>query len=159
MGDRLAVIDRGSIRQIGTPLEVYRQPNSRLVAGLLGPMGFVPADLVLDAPGFWVRFGPFRLRAWAPALRDAASDTVVVGLRPEDVVLAADGTEVTVGHGYFAGNYGVARVELAPGELVEMRTESVPPPPGTRVRVRLRRLHIFDRRTGEVIGRIEDGAD
>ena len=36
IGDRVAVMDAGRIRQTGAPLEVYRQPRSRFVAEFLG---------------------------------------------------------------------------------------------------------------------------
>jgi iron(III) transport system ATP-binding protein len=36
IGDRVAVMDAGQIRQTGPPLEVYRQPRSRFVAEFLG---------------------------------------------------------------------------------------------------------------------------
>ncbi len=156
MADRIAVIEQGHIRQIGDPLELYRLPASRFVGQFLGSMSVVRARVAADAPGFWIRIGSFRLRAWAAAL--ASYDTVEVGIRPEDVIADPGGTEVTVGPGFFTGDHGVVRVELAPGEWAEMRTASTPPPPGERIRIRLRRLHVFDTRTGMVIGRIEDGA-
>jgi hypothetical protein len=119
-------------------------------------MAFLPARLEADAGGFWIRFGSFRLRAWTPAL--AGCDAIEVGVRPEDVVPDGNGVEVTVGRGYFAGDHGIARVELAPGEWAEMKTEDEPPTAGSMVRIRLRRLHIFDMMTGSVVGRIEGGA-
>ncbi len=156
LADQLAVIDRGTIRQIGAPLELYRDPHSRFVGGFVGTMGFVPAKVVRDGRGFWIRFGGFGLRAWAPALASAV--TVDVGVRPEDVIPDAGGVSVNVGHGWFTGANGAARVELAPGEWVEMRTENPPPVAGSRIGVRLRRLHLFDPATGGSVGRIEDGA-
>lgn len=156
MADRIAVIDRGGISQIGPPLELYRRPGDRFVGGFVGAMAFWQARVVADGAGFWIRFGHFSLRAWAPTL--AGRETVDIGVRPEDVILDADGVEVTVVRGYFAGGHGVAGVELAPGATAEMRTEGPPPSIGTRVRVRLRRLHIFDTSTGLTVGTIEDGA-
>jgi len=44
MGDRIAVIDQGSIRQLGTPHEIYDDPADTFVATFLGspPMNLVP---------------------------------------------------------------------------------------------------------------------
>ena len=36
MGDRIVVLDGGHIQQVGTPLELYNQPNNRFVAGFIG---------------------------------------------------------------------------------------------------------------------------
>ena len=41
--DRLAVLDRGDLLQIGAPDEVVLRPASRRVAELVGYLGFVPA--------------------------------------------------------------------------------------------------------------------
>jgi len=43
LGDRVAVMAEGRIRQVGTPDEIYRQPADRFVAGFVGdpPMNFV----------------------------------------------------------------------------------------------------------------------
>jgi multiple sugar transport system ATP-binding protein len=43
MGDRIAVIDRGQVRQVGTPLEIYDNPADRFVATFVGapPMNIV----------------------------------------------------------------------------------------------------------------------
>src|ERR671932_595122 len=36
MGDRIGVMEKGRLAQVGTPLEVYRRPASRFVAGFIG---------------------------------------------------------------------------------------------------------------------------
>jgi multiple sugar transport system ATP-binding protein len=158
MANRIVVLRDGVIQQIGSSLDLYRSPASKFVAGFIGSMGFVPAQLSSDGAGFWVTMGDFRLRAWTPNLSAAGDDRVEIGVRPEDVVLDDAGVSVNVGKGHFVGSHGFAGVELAPGFTIEMRTESVPPPAGSTVRVRLRRLHVFDPRSGLVLGRIEDSA-
>lgn len=44
MGDRLVVLDGGSVVQDGAPLEVYRNPRSLLVAQLTGPLDIIEVD-------------------------------------------------------------------------------------------------------------------
>jgi putative spermidine/putrescine transport system ATP-binding protein len=44
MSDRIAVLDRGSIEQIGGPLEVYEQPRSAFVAGFIGVSNLIERD-------------------------------------------------------------------------------------------------------------------
>lgn len=158
MADRIVILNNATIQQIAPPMDLYHRPETRFVAGFIGSMGFAPARLTAEAGGYWVSLGGFRLRAWTPSLADFESDVVDVGIRPEDVVADPAGVPVRVGRGFFVGSYGLAQVELAPDHWVEMRTEAVPPVAGSEVRVRLRRLHIFDPRSGLVLGRIEDGA-
>ena len=47
MGDRIAVIDKGVIQQVGAPLEVYNKPINKFVGGFLGSpaMNFVLCDV------------------------------------------------------------------------------------------------------------------
>lgn len=158
MADRIVVLRDGAVRQIGSPLDLYHSPANRFVAGFIGSMGFAPARLSSEGSGFWVTMGDFRLRAWTPHLSTASGDEIDVGVRPEDIDLDELGVAVTVGKGYFVGSHGFAEIELAGGHTVEMRTESVPPPPGSVIHVRLRRLHLFDPRSGLVLGQIEDSA-
>ncbi len=156
MADRVAVIDRGLIRQVGSPLDLYRSPRERFVASFIGAMGFAPGELTVDSPGYWVSFGSFRVRAWATSLAGATTRRVDIGIRPEDIVLDAAGTAVQCGRRYFTGSDGFVNLEIAPGSWVEMRTNEAPPPAGTEVRVRLRRAHVFDSVTGLVLGYLED---
>src|SRR5262249_23313005 len=48
MGDRIAVMDRGVLQQIGTPEELYTQPTNTFVARFIGSpaMNVLPADVV-----------------------------------------------------------------------------------------------------------------
>src|SRR5438445_13119394 len=43
LGDRIVVLDLGKIQQIDTPLNLYREPANRFVAGFIGspPMNFI----------------------------------------------------------------------------------------------------------------------
>jgi multiple sugar transport system ATP-binding protein len=75
MGDRIAVIDHGKVRQVGTPTEIYEHPADEFVATFLGtppmnliehnagsmgfrPENFLPKELLNGAPV--VEF-PFRV--------------------------------------------------------------------------------------------------
>ena len=77
MGDRIAVMDHGRIRQVGTPHEIYDEPADTFVATFLGspPMNLVPSNREGELFGFrpehlapaganqgdeWVRF-PFHI--------------------------------------------------------------------------------------------------
>ncbi len=49
LGDRIAVMNEGIIRQIGTPEEIYHEPVNTFVAGFVGipPMNFIEQDSVI----------------------------------------------------------------------------------------------------------------
>lgn len=46
LSDRIVVMNNGIIEQIGTPVEMYRYPNSRFVANFIGRANFVPGRVV-----------------------------------------------------------------------------------------------------------------
>ncbi|NDJ76737.1 MAG: ABC transporter ATP-binding protein, partial [Chloroflexi bacterium] len=48
MGHRIAVMNKGVLQQVGTPLEIYQHPQTLFVAGFIGdpPMNLVPVELV-----------------------------------------------------------------------------------------------------------------
>jgi ABC-type Fe3+/spermidine/putrescine transport system ATPase subunit len=46
LSDRIAVMERGRVLQVGDPEELYRRPVSRAVAEALGPANFVPVQVV-----------------------------------------------------------------------------------------------------------------
>ncbi|CAN5716336.1 ABC transporter ATP-binding protein [soil metagenome] len=64
MGDRIAVIDQGKLRQVGTPKEIYGDPSDTFVATFLGspPMNLVERDGLLHG---------FRPEHFAPAIDSA----------------------------------------------------------------------------------------
>ena len=48
MSDRIAVMNRGKVEQIGTPEEVYDRPATTFVAGFIGVSNLIPATVVSD---------------------------------------------------------------------------------------------------------------
>jgi iron(III) transport system ATP-binding protein len=51
ISDRMAVLDHGRIMQVGTPREVYRRPNSKLVADFIGETDFIAGTVVSAGNG------------------------------------------------------------------------------------------------------------
>lgn len=89
MGDRIAVINRGELQQVGTPEEVYDHPANTFVAGFIGspPMNFMDATVTED--GF-ADFGEFRLKFLPDQFevlqeKNLVGKEVIFGIRPEDI--------------------------------------------------------------------------
>ena len=100
LGDRVVVMDEGTIVQIGTPQEVYDYPNCLYVAGFVGApkMNFFPCLLRKNDSGWAVRvmgkelsIPPERLNPEDPRLTEGMK--VIVGLRPENIVLCEEDEE------------------------------------------------------------------
>jgi spermidine/putrescine transport system ATP-binding protein len=82
MSDRIAVMNRGRIDQIGTPREVYESPQTLFVADFLGVANTMSVEAVGgSAAGCSVRAGEFLLEAGCGDLDARGEVTVVV--RPE----------------------------------------------------------------------------
>jgi len=84
MADRIGVMDRGRLQEVGEPRSLYQRPGTRFVATFLGG-----ANLLLGPYGYRdVQLGEsfFEVDRWSEALRSGDEAAVVV--RPEDVVLA-----------------------------------------------------------------------
>jgi multiple sugar transport system ATP-binding protein len=93
LGHHLALMNAGTLQQVGAPQDVYDAPANLFVASFIGSpaMNLVEADLVSSNGGTTLAFGGQQLRApehvfdTRPALRSYAGRTVIVGLRPEDL--------------------------------------------------------------------------
>jgi multiple sugar transport system ATP-binding protein len=93
MGDRIAVMHEGRLRQIDEPTTVYRQPADAFVAGFIGspPMNFVRGEIGGEAGA--LRFDGEGLSLPLPgdAARavGGAGRKVLLGIRPEDLLESA----------------------------------------------------------------------
>ena len=92
LGDRIVVLADGRIQQVGRPLELYRTPVNRFVAGFIGtpPMNFV--DGHTETQDERLAFVADGVRVPLPAERIAAagsSETITLGIRPEDLTVVS----------------------------------------------------------------------
>jgi iron(III) transport system ATP-binding protein len=142
MADRIAVMNRGRIEQVGPPREVYRRPRSAFVADFLGETNFLHGECVGAAGEGAVRvrtaFG--EVTAVDPFGKAAAGRRATVSVRPEAVRLgAAEGEGVNVFAGTLArsvylGETAEHSVSLSGGE---MRVFQLNPPEAASGPVRI----------------------
>lgn len=174
LGDRLAVLDRGVIRQCGRPMDVYERPADRFVAGFLGspPMNLVEMEVGSSggATTLMAASHPICLtNKLAGALSRLTGNHVCVGIRPEHVLI---GRNDVVEHSSSAGEELVSfgpmkvdlveplgdrvRVHLAGSGLRFIATGSIDDSPTTgevaQVSAAVSRIHFFE--TGELGTRI-----
>ena len=84
LGDRVAVINKGHIEQIGTPFEIYNQPATEYVATFLGAANLLDA-VVRDS---FLEIGAAQVPAQLDQERFKPGDCVKIVFRPEDVSLS-----------------------------------------------------------------------
>jgi multiple sugar transport system ATP-binding protein len=101
MASRIVVLNRGSIEQVGSPLELYRNPENQFVAGFLGAprMNFFEVT-VQTLSGRTVTVSASGLAPHTAELGDGAALSVgsrlVMGIRPEDISVAAAGASASL---------------------------------------------------------------
>jgi multiple sugar transport system ATP-binding protein len=118
LADRIAVMEHGQIRQIGTPREVFGRPANTFVANFIGstPMNLLPGVVA----GEHVEIGGQRLRL-PPEARGAVTEgeKVTVGVRPEYVAVSTERTD-----GGLAGNVAIVE-HLGTSSLVTVEVDGL----------------------------------
>lgn len=91
LGDRVALLDSGRLEQVGTPEDLYRRPESAVVARFVGRAAWLRAT-VENGAGLSVRIPALEIAWPASAPRPlAAGQQVELCVRPEALAIAADG--------------------------------------------------------------------
>ncbi|MCV0397576.1 MAG: ABC transporter ATP-binding protein [Rhizobiaceae bacterium] len=113
LADTVAVMDRGRIAQAGAPESIYRHPQTRAVAALIGQGAILDLPCRFDSSSREIGRDALHAAFLAPAA--SAGSTVPVLVRPEDVVAdPAEGIEFTVSDCVFRGErYGLALVHAS----------------------------------------------
>ena len=163
LGDRIVVLADGKIQQIGRPIDLYRSPVNRFVAGFVGtpPMNFVDGQIVsgddgalFTAEGFGFPLLPDRMLSAMP------SGPVTLGIRPEDMQVdvsedrangaAQDGVRGRVVLVERLGGTSHIHFDAGPHRMLASVTNERLPDVGDAITVHLRgeRVHLFvdDRR-------------
>ena len=111
MGNRIAVMNRGVIQQIGEPMSLYERPANLFVAGFIGspPMNFFDAHVVRKDGGLFIeeqrdeivepRFSARLDDASTTLLNPYTGKRIVFGIRPEKIrspqnMLGANGQNI-----------------------------------------------------------------
>ncbi|MFL5243499.1 MAG: ABC transporter ATP-binding protein [Gemmataceae bacterium] len=131
LADRVIVINEGCIQQAGLPLEVYRHPINRFVAGFIGSpaMSFLTGNLVEKETGELCLTqdgsGLGLPGAIGGPLKNLAGKAVTLGIRPEDIQVGAGepGTKALADYARLAMQVALIQ-RLGNGSLVKLRQGS-----------------------------------
>ncbi len=151
MSDRIVVLFDGVIHQVGTPTDVYERPATAQVATFFGEpsMNVLPARVQAGRGERVVELLGRRVPMWSPCLDPYDGSSVLVGFRPNDVVLggpADDSIEVEVRATEPLGHETFAETVTPDGVRISCTIPGRAPPVGTTLDLGLRpeRLHLFD---------------
>lgn len=142
MSDRVVVMSRGVIQQIGTPYEIYRNPANKMVADFIGLVNFVEGEVQGDRvyiSGTGVSFPN----------TSGITGSATIAVRPENITMSrTSGTiEGTLVHRFYLGDavdyrvqckHHVIRVIVKGAELKEFTD-------GEKVYLDFDKFMVFDR--------------
>lgn len=118
ISDKIIIMSKGKVEQIGTPREIYYHPNSRFVADFIGEANFLEAKVrsasgekaVIDVVGQELTVNNFA--------KAGPGDDAVLVIRPEGATLAEQGLlEGTVTLSTFMGSYQYYQVMVGNMEI------------------------------------------
>jgi len=160
MADLVAVMNAGRVLQVGSPMTLYRRPADTFVARFVGS----PAINFLEIPGpLPANSETVTMRGSAVPVRPTTTavdhDMVTVGIRPEYVRLADDGTLAgRVITAEYMGTHHLLTVETELGRLRVRDTHRRRAAPGERIGVSFegREMLLFDPASGRAVQAIDD---
>jgi len=138
IASRIAVMNKGSIAQLGTPSDLYEFPASRFVADFIGSVNMFEGELIDDKPDEAIvacpELDPYRVHV-PHAVLGQESSTVWVAIRPEKMNLHKDGgappsvPECPAAHNVakgeikeisYLGDFSIYHVQLSTGRLIRI---------------------------------------
>ena len=147
MGDRIAILDEGHVQQIGTPSEVYNQPENEFVAQFIGS----PSMNIFDAT---VEGGTVQSDAFVMPLDGVANrrdgERIRFGIRPEDFIVSTDPdsglTTATVTVVERLGDENLLHLEFLDQDIVARVSEGILPSEGEEVGIDFppEQVYLFD---------------
>jgi len=124
LADKIVVLRAGRVEQVGAPLELYRDPDNRFVAGFIGSPsmnflnGTVTEDGTIDVPALGHAVS-------VSVDLPAAGNAVILGLRPEHMEVDLTGEGLSVDLTEALGGVSYTHLKAATGEtlIVEERAD------------------------------------
>jgi len=152
MGDRIAVMSKGVLQQVGTPKELYDRPQNVFVAAFIGSPSMNFAQATVDDGALVV--GSIRSPLPATARLERGQE-VLVGFRPEHMVLAngdqRDALRMTASVDVveYLGHEELIHAQTEGAEFVALISSDRMVQEGQRVELAVpsEKLHLFDPET------------
>jgi len=130
LSTRIAVMDAGSIIQVGEPSEVYERPKTRKIANFIGSINIFDGNIAAADNGSWNLACP-QVRAPLAAPKDAdikAGQKAALAIRPEKIMMSKSAPQDAalqclqgeVLELAYMGNLSIYRVRVDGGQVVQV---------------------------------------
>jgi multiple sugar transport system ATP-binding protein len=162
LADRIVIMDKGRIQQIGSPTELYDKPANVFVAGFIGSPAInffevrVRDGHLVNEQGFKLRFPDLALSKLPPIGPD---QELIMGIRPEDIKISENTESPEAGSTISAritvvetlGANVILHTKSGANEFVSRLNAGRYGRPGDEVTLwfNLERAHFFDKTTQE----------
>ncbi|WP_149587968.1 ABC transporter ATP-binding protein [Tabrizicola flagellatus] len=151
MGDKIVVMNHGVVEQFGTPQDIYDHPATLFVADFIGSpaMNFLRFEGSAPAGAATVTLGDTPIAL--PELREAASGSLVLGVRPEHVALSDSAPlRARIEAVEYLGTTQIVTLSTPQGTIKARTPSTLPARPGdlTGLVLNASRLSLFDATTG-----------
>src|SRR5437016_6531973 len=155
MADRIAIMNRGRVEQIGTPQEIYDRPRTMFVADFIGapPMSFLDVHTALQRGDCNIKIDGIAVEM-PEVLADRAEGRLALGVRPENVSFAdASRLRGQVIGAEYLGTTQIVTVTTASGQIKARLPSGKAVHIGESVGLALRpdRLSLFDAVSGQAL--------
>lgn len=150
LADKIVVLRLGQIEQVGSPLDIYRDPDNKFVAGFIGS----PAMNFLNATSGNDGITIPALKVTVPNPSNAIGKAIIAGLRPEHLEIDPTGDALTVDLVESLGGVSFAYLVSDSGEkiIIEERGEDrVKEGQKVGLTFDVKRLYLFDAETEQRI--------
>ena len=141
LADRVAVMDRGRVQQVGAPEELYKRPANRFVASFIGSPSMNMFEAELDN-------GAFSLAGVRYDTQIPICGRVTMGIRPEAVRVESGTTRASVAWVEALGAHFLVGIKLDQIVLTALM-RSRPAADTIEVALDAADIHVFDIETGK----------
>ncbi|WP_319518520.1 sn-glycerol-3-phosphate ABC transporter ATP-binding protein UgpC [uncultured Martelella sp.] len=156
MADRIALMNKGVVEQIGTPMELYERPANTFVARFIGSpsMNLIDVEVVEKDGNLALSAGTGDVVATLPRqITMNGKKHVQLGVRPEDFVISDTGfpAEITLVEPTGSETQALCRCGDTQITVLLRDRERVDPGMQLRLKPKPDRIHLFDAETGKAI--------
>ncbi|MFK3780347.1 sn-glycerol-3-phosphate import ATP-binding protein UgpC [Agrobacterium sp. NPDC089420] len=156
LADRLVVMNRGNVEQVGHPLDIYHRPATTFVASFIGSpaMNLFTTRVEVESPAVMLAGAPVKL--FPETALELRGRDVTVGIRPEQCLVSTQdgaGVPATVDFVEELGSGRIVHADIAGETFSAAIGEELSVKPGQRIHLAMppAHLHFFDPATGRRI--------
>ncbi|WP_304944036.1 ABC transporter ATP-binding protein, partial [Vallitalea guaymasensis] len=121
ISDRIAVMKLGVIQQVGTPVEIYKNPQNTFIGDFIGTSNYLKGNVIKkDSDGTKININGKIINI---KLKKDSNGEIIVGARPEEIMITdvkKDELKGEIVIGTFLGDFINYEIKLTNGQIVEV---------------------------------------